>query len=229
MQHSHSPDLPVARLAGNAIAIAAFGREWRICRDANLEDLWEAMGEGDFQDERIPYWAELWPASLGLGQWLYLNKSRIEGKHCLDLGCGLGFTALIAAWLGAPTLACDYEMVALRNCATNAALNRVSPLAWICMDWRAPAILAHSLDFIWGADIIYERRSMAPVLELLAASLAPGGVAWLAEPGRGVFTAFVAEAKAQSFNLGPVYRIKTASLHEGIPKADVTIWEASRK
>ena len=236
--HIHSPGQqpmsftqasPVARLEGSSIEIAAFGRKWRLCRNASLEELWEAMGEADFEDERIPYWTELWPASLGLAQWLYANQSRIRARHCLDLGCGLGFTALVGAWLGADVLGCDYEMAALRNCAASASLNCQPSPAWICMDWRRPAVAWQKLDFIWGADIIYERRSMEPVLDFLDVCLAPTGVAWLAEPGRGVFRAFPEAAKNRGFHLREVARLRTAALREGTPKSDIAIWEAERK
>ena len=97
------------------------------------------------------------------------------------------------------------------------------------MDWRRPAVAWQKLDFIWGADIIYERRSMEPVLDFLDVCLAPTGVAWLAEPGRGVFRAFPEAAKNSGFQLREVARLRTAALREGTPKSDIANWEAERK
>ena len=39
------------------------------------------------KDERMPYWAELWPASIALGRYL-LAHPIMEGTQILELGCG---------------------------------------------------------------------------------------------------------------------------------------------
>ena len=54
------------------ISVRAAGRLWRLERAADLEALWEAMtaDADDFADERLPYWTELWPASVALADWL---------------------------------------------------------------------------------------------------------------------------------------------------------------
>lgn len=214
---------------GNNFDISAFGRKWRLCRNANLEELWERLGAEDFQDERIPYWTELWPASLGLARWLYNQKTSLWDRLALDLGCGLGFTALVGAWLGARVIACDYESEALCSCIRNAQLNDINSVSWLCMDWRFPAIAGRSLDFIWGGDIIYERRSMEPLLELCEHSLGINGVAWLAEPGRSVFLAFPDLAAEYGFSLKPVFTGRESAIHAGERQVNVTIWEARRK
>ncbi|MDO9081662.1 MAG: methyltransferase, partial [Humidesulfovibrio sp.] len=47
------------------------GRVWRLSRPADLESLWAAMGEGGLDDdERLPYWVELWPAAVLLARWV---------------------------------------------------------------------------------------------------------------------------------------------------------------
>ena len=88
---------------GAWITVHCAGRGWRLERAADLEALWDAMTEdaAAFEDERIPYWAELWPSSLVLAEWLALRRADIAGRRCLDLGCGLGLTALVGQWLGA--------------------------------------------------------------------------------------------------------------------------------
>lgn len=77
----------------------------------------------DEKEERLPYWAELWPSSLALAKWLYKNTHKINNRNCLDLGCGLGFTAICGAWRGANVLAVDYEERAIRLAKENACAN----------------------------------------------------------------------------------------------------------
>jgi Predicted methyltransferase len=164
---------------------------WKLSRPADLETLWNQMGEGDLgDDERLPYWVELWPAAVLLARWLAKNGEGLRSSTCLDVGCGLGLSSLVAAAAGAHVLAFDYEPEALvyarRNIALNKALlNGGAPL-FALMDWRRPALAAGSINVVVGADILYERRFFEPVATLLDYAVAPGGVVWLADPEREV-------------------------------------------
>lgn len=219
---------PSASLAGNNIHVRAFGKLWRLERKANLEQLWDEMGNDDFGDERIPYWIELWPASLVLAQWLHKEQERIRGRLCLDLGCGLGFTALVGSWLGARVLACDYELASLIQASANAALNNVSQPGWLCMDWRQPSLLSHSLERVWAADIFYEKRTVRPVFEALDRLLGPQGKFWIADPGRGIFSNFIELASNRGWILKKVFGGEARSPYPQDIGIRATIWEGSR-
>ncbi|MBA4357131.1 MAG: methyltransferase [Desulfovibrio sp.] len=168
------------------------GRVWRLSRPADLESLWAAMGEGGLgDDERLPYWVELWPAAVLLARWVARNADSVRGRLCLDAGCGLGLSALVAASLGGRVLAFDYEPEALAYAQRNGAQNREllggnAPPLFMAMDWRRPALARGSADLLLGADILYERRFFEPVAALLDFALAPDGVAWIADPERSV-------------------------------------------
>ena len=46
------------------IELSLCGRQWHLERAGDLESLWDAMDSDEFgEDERLPYWTELWPAS----------------------------------------------------------------------------------------------------------------------------------------------------------------------
>lgn len=174
------------------IEVETAGRVWKIERTADLETLWDEIGEDDFgDDERLPYWAELWPASVLLGEWLYRNSDLIKGRKCLDLGCGLGLTAVIGQSLGAEVVAFDYELPPLYFAKDNVLINsipgnNISQPLWLQMDWREPSLAEHCFDFIWGGDILYEKRFFDPLEKLFRRVLKPGGTIWMAEPRRDV-------------------------------------------
>lgn len=169
------------------LRVEVAGQQWLIERTADLETLWDEMDELDFsEDERLPYWAELWPASILLGEWLVSNKKMIAGKKCLDLGCGLGLTAIIASGLGASVTAFDYEFSPLFFAKGNAKANNVAQPLWLQMDWRDPALAPSSFDFIWGGDILYEKKFFDPLEKLFRHVLKPDGKIWMAEPRREV-------------------------------------------
>ncbi len=162
------------------------GTKWTIGSRADLETLWEEMENKPHwqDDERLPYWVDLWPASLALASWLYSRQSSLVQKTCVDMGCGLGLTALVGTALGAKVLAFDYEKAPLCYAADNAKINNISPPLFIQTDWRQPALSFASAQIIWAGDIIYERRFIKPVVSFLENILAPQGVVWIAEPGR---------------------------------------------
>lgn len=162
-------------------------RTWILDREGDLESLWDSMDDGSLDDdERLPYWVEVWPASVLLGRWLVRNSDLIRDRNCLDVGCGLGLTAMVAASLGAHVVAFDYEPPALSFARRNAELNKVSMPLWAVMDWRKPAIRKQSFDFIWAGDVLYEKRFFEPLKRLFAHALAPGGRIWIGEPVRTV-------------------------------------------
>ncbi len=211
------------------ITLELCGRSWTLSRPSDLESLWEAMTDDAFAaDERLPYWVELWPSSLALALWLSANKDRISGRCCLDLGCGIGFTAMVGAWLGARVIGMDYEPEALVYARANAAVNAVPRPLWIAMDWRAPALAPRSIDCIWGGDIMYENRFVEPVFTFLDHALAPDGVAWMAEPGRGAYDHFMRALLRRGWRSRRVADCRTTSLHVQEVPVSVKLWELTR-
>lgn len=213
-----------APLPNTEIRASALGRTWRLARAADLEELWNAMAENDFADERVPYWTELWPSAPVLADWLATKRDVIRGELCLDLGCGLGLTSLVGQSLGARVVAADYEPEALTFCALNARLNGVHAPALLATDWRAPAIRAGIFPFVWGADIIYERRFFIPVIDALSMALTREGICWLAEPGRTIFSEFLETASRKGWEATKVAeRVTPGEGAKGAP-ITVTVW-----
>src|SRR2546421_499109 len=66
----------------------------------------------------LPYWAELWDSALGMAQLLVkrfssCHRVTLSPCHLLDLGCGMGFTGMVAASLGLNVTFADLEQPAL--------------------------------------------------------------------------------------------------------------------
>lgn len=211
-----SPPAPVAPAASRPafdpgkppyerLLAPALGRDLVLERTADLEALWAAMDADDFgPDERIPYWAELWPSSLALARFLEKRPELVRGKVCLDLGCGLGLSGIVAGLLGGRVIGLDHEWPAAFFARRNAGLNGLDapdtpnalgasgasgasgPPLWTVMDWRAPALKAASAQVVLAGDVLYEARFFAPLARFFRHALAPDGLALIAEPRREV-------------------------------------------
>ncbi|MEW5772221.1 MAG: methyltransferase domain-containing protein [Thermodesulfobacteriota bacterium] len=208
------------------ITCTVLGRQWRLTRTADLETLWDQIGLDDLdQDERLPYWVELWPASLALCQWLGEHRRRLAGRRVVDLGCGLGLTALAAASLGGRVLGLDYEPEALRHAVANARGNAVAGAAFACMDWRAPALRPGCADLVVAGDVMYEKRFAAPVADFLDHALARDGLAWVAEPNRSVYGHFQETLAGRGWRME---RLRTVGAPQDGRTVTVNIWEIAR-
>ena len=75
------------RVVESEVSVA--GRTLAVLHPESAEDL---IDEQDFAlDERLPYWAELWPSARVLADRVAATVGR--GRSLLELGCGAGLVA----------------------------------------------------------------------------------------------------------------------------------------
>ncbi len=173
---------------------------FRLKRIANLDALVDQVSDEQFnEDERLPYWAELWPSAIGLSRFLVKNVNLIEQKTILELGSGLGLTSLTIATLNSKSfLATDYEQDALNMIKENFLLNGLALPEFKLLDWRNPD-LKTSYDVIIASDILYEDRFFNPLLQLFNRFLTKGGNIIIAEPNRPIARHFFVKLLKSGF------------------------------
>lgn len=181
---------PPAGLPGGAAAdlveeVFHFGgREVRLLRprdgDALLD---EVLAEEDPGDERLPFWAELWPSGSALAA--AVAERPLRGVRVLELGCGLGLVSVAAAGAGADVLAADQSGEAVAFTIVNAARNGVTVRTVVCAFERPAPLLAEApWDLVLAADVLYEPRTVPVLLDLLPRLVDGTGEVWVADPGR---------------------------------------------
>jgi len=151
------------------------------------------------QDEKMPYWAELWPSGVALAEFLASDAAALRHARVLELGCGLGLPSIVAAHLGAQVTATDYYPEALDLLHVNAALNGV-PLRTREVDWRTPPDIGR-FDFVMAADVLYERWQTPPMVDMLARTVLPGGAAIVVDPERVTARDFAGTATFRGFRV----------------------------
>ena len=152
--------------------------------DALLDDLIAKGAEHpDYQDDRIPYWADLWHSGLALAEYLLREKVVTPAMSVTEIGCGLGLPGLVAATQGGDVLFTDYLPEALEQVAYNWSLNLPGEARSLVMDWRSPLQEAKA-QLLLAADVAYEKRAFEPLLNAFAALSVTGGRIIVTEPGR---------------------------------------------
>lgn len=170
----------------------------RITKIKNLDAMLDDVDPITFaEDERLPYWAELWPSAIGLARYLG-REVLLRGKQVLELGCGLGLLSVVAARDGARVLCTDYEADALAFARYNALQNGCRHVRFRLVDWRYPA-LKRRYDVILASDVIYEARHFGPLAALLQRFLSRGGQAFFTDPGRPNAVPFFALLRQRGF------------------------------
>lgn len=177
-------------------AIHIGGARLVLERPADPESLIDEDAFAD--DEFLPYWAERWPSGIALAEHVSARDD-LRGRRVLELGCGLGLPSLVAARLGADVVATDWSPAAIALVGRNALRNGL-PVTAVPADWRDTDTIVSlgPFDLVVAADVLYEARNAAPILELLATLGAP---ATIADPGRRYASAFVDTARADGWEI----------------------------
>ena len=177
----------------------AVGRnlELSIVETADAYALLDRLIERDPQcHQRFPYWAEVWPAALGLSRWFY--DRRLPAADAVELGCGLGLVGIALARLGWRVEATDYVEDALVFTSHNAARNRAGPGHQVAyLDWRH--LVGRPHECMVASDIAYERRDHRYLNRLLQSLLKPGGRLYLSDPRRPVAATFISGLRNRGY------------------------------
>jgi len=231
----HPPAAPPGLPAGAVSdvveeTVVVGGRPLRLLRprdgDAVLDEL---LAEDDPDEDRLPFWTQLWPSGTALAQAIATRP--LAGKRVLELGCGLGLVGVTAARAGATVMVVDRSPEAITFATLNAERNGVTLQAAVRAFDQPQRLLAEApWDLVLAADVLYEHRNVPVLLWLLPRLVGQDGEVWLADPGRPMLGRFLAGAEATGWRreqvaAGPdsvsIHRLRRAphgalDLHTGV-------------
>jgi predicted nicotinamide N-methyase len=197
------------------------GRDITLLHPESAEDL---IDERDFErDERLPYWAEIWPSARILAAQLISMEPR--KRTLFELGCGAGLVATAAALAGFRVTVSDYYEDALRFARANAWLNFAPVPRATLLDWRALTAAPGRYDLVVASDVLYEREYGRLVARAMGTLLGQSGTAYLADPGRVGRDEFLSALAAWSLVLRAATEHRFAD--ESV-RQTITIYEVGR-
>jgi predicted nicotinamide N-methyase len=192
------------------------GLDVNLLSPANADDL---ISEDDYvMDERLPYWADLWPSAQVLAE--EVRTLRLRGQRVLELGCGLGLVAIGATLAGADVTATDYYEDALLFAQLNVREATGRGIATRMVNWvEMPKDLGR-FDVVLASDVLYEHRYAPLVANAIASTLVRGGQAIVADPGRIAVEGFLDECRDR----GLVATSDQREWSAGEIRQTVTLW-----
>jgi predicted nicotinamide N-methyase len=137
-------------------------------------------------DEYVPYWPTLWPSARMLAKAVVREpwENYPRPVRVLEVGCGLGLAGVACLARGLAVTFSDVDETALAFAAANARLNGYTDgFRTTLLDFRCPPE-GVKYPVVIGSDLMYEERLVDPLVGLLDAVLAPGGVCLIADPDR---------------------------------------------
>jgi predicted nicotinamide N-methyase len=155
------------------------------------------------RDEQLPYWAEHWPSAEAAAHFLVDNPLP-PGSTVCELGCGLGVLSAVVGPEAAMVISTDISLAACRFADANLRRHLVAPRV-VCADWRNPS-LRGVFDVVVAADVLYEERWVRPVITCVDTLLCGRGVAFVADPCRRHWPAFIEAATNRGFGPEVVFR-----------------------
>lgn len=197
------------------------GRMIDLMRPRSAEDL---INEADFElDERLPYWADVWPSSMILATAVSREEGR--GRALLELGCGVGLVTIGAMRAGFDVLATDYYLDALAFTRANALRSLGNAPRTRHVDWRDFPSDLGSFQRVLASDVLYERPYGALVAGAIDATLARDGVATIADPGRVGAEDFLTACAARNLQV----RSETRPFESGSIRQTIRLYEVRRR
>jgi predicted nicotinamide N-methyase len=162
-------------------------RRLELVKVANMDELLDRITDVD----ELPFWAEIWPAAIGLAVFILRNQTFFNGKRVLELGAGAGLAGIAAKLAGAQVTQSDFIKAAFPFIGVNCLRNQVPVGNFLLADWRNFPEVPELYDFIIGADILYEKTVHPDLEKVFHQALKPRGRVYLGDPGRGFGRQFV--------------------------------------
>lgn len=138
----------------------------------------------------FPYWSQIWPAAIGLCNFLEHNKHLLKNKTVLELAAGLGLPSLLAAQYCASITMTDYLPEPVELMAASIHYNHLSNATAHILNWNnIPESI--NTDILLMSDINYEPSVFEIVFGVIQRFINSGSTIMLSTPQRLMAKPFI--------------------------------------
>ena len=154
------------------------GKELDFYVVENIEDLITDLSDED----KVPCWADIWPASYGVAEFIWENMDFRENETLMELGAGMGLPGIVAALKGVRVTLSDFNFQALELAAENARQNNVE-VSIMQDDWRSFK-RRDRYDYLLASDVLYDPKLNPFLGEIFVNNIKTGGKVIISHPER---------------------------------------------
>ena len=143
----------------------------------------------------FPFWAKLWPSSIGLLDVLKAHPHLIQNKHVLEIGAGIGLPSLMMAGIAKSIQISDHDKEAVALLQKNIQHLQIQNAEALQLDWKAiPENIQP--DVVLLSDVNYDPTQFDLLIHLIDKFLTQGCTIILSTPQRIIASPFVQKLQA---------------------------------
>ncbi|MFN4007659.1 MAG: class I SAM-dependent methyltransferase [Chitinophagaceae bacterium] len=101
------------------------------------------------QGGEVPYWSQVWPAAMGMCNYLSVNDALVRNKQVMEIAAGIGLPSFFIANMAAHIYVSDINTEAVACLQQNIALLKLQNATASIADWRS---IGHS--DVLGKDVL---------------------------------------------------------------------------
>lgn len=142
------------------------------------------------QPSELAYWSKIWPAAVGLCEFIAARADLIKNKTVIELAAGLGLPSLLASQYSSTVLMSDYLPETVELMQRTIAYNRSTNLQYRLLNWNdIPDTI--KADVMLLSDVNYDPGVFDQVFDVITRFLSEGSTIILSTPQRLMAKPFV--------------------------------------
>lgn len=178
-------------------------KSFKIDYSDDLDTIIDQMSNEQFEkDERFPYFFAVWDSGVLLAEHIIGESAGLQGKTILELGAGTGVCGIaLAVNENCRVIFTDYEEYSCRLCRHNCEINNLRDFDTIVADWRDFPDIKEHIDIVVCSDVLYEKKQVIPLFNVLDKFLRNKTKVYLADPGRAHINDFLQLVKNAGYSV----------------------------
>lgn len=131
----------------------------------------------------FPYWSQVWPAAIGLSEFLLRHPHYTQNKKVVELAAGIGLPSMVAARNATAVICSDYLPEAIQTAQQSAEHNGLHNLSVRLLDWNELPEDVEA-DVLLLSDVNYDPVVFEVQQKMIRSFLQKGTVVILCTPQR---------------------------------------------